>query len=256
MILMDKNKSSTKKGVGMKEEKTIYQRIIVKLTGESFAREGDPISLSAASFIANELAQVHVLGVGIGVVVGGGNIVRGATLSKDGRIESTTADHMGMLATVINALSLSSILREHSIETRVQTAIEMRAIAEPTIRDRALRHLEKGRIVIYACGTGNPKFTTDTAAVLRASEVHADAIIKATKVNGIYTDDPEKNRNAVLIPEITYEEVFERRLKFIDAAAVGLAMETYRKPIHVVNIFTKGNLVRVLKGEKIGSRVS
>ena len=233
----------------------MYKRIIIKLTGESFAKEKDPVSLDAVTFIAEELQKAHALGVGLGVVVGGGNIVRGAALSKSGKIERVTADYMGMMATVINALALSSILRAHGIETRVQSAIEIRAIAEPAIHERALRHLDKGRVVIFSCGTGNPHFSTDTAAVLRASEIHADAIIKATKMEGIYTDDPATNTEAQLIPEITYDEAFHRRLKFMDAAAIGFAMENYPKPIHVVNIFKEGNLERVLKGEKIGSRI-
>ena len=176
-------------------------------------------------------------------------------LSKSGKIERVTADHMGMMATIINALALSSILRAHGVETRVQSALEVRSVAEPAIRERALRHLDKGRVVLFSGGTGNPHFSTDTAAVLRASEIHADAIIKATKVEGIYTDDPATNMEAELIPEITYDEAFHRRLKFMDAAAIGFAMENYPKPIHVVNIFKKGNLERVLKGEKIGSRI-
>lgn len=233
----------------------MYRRIIVKLTGESLAKEKEPISLDAVTFIAQELKKAHALGVGLGVVVGGGNIVRGAQLSKSGKIERITADHMGMMATVINALALSSLLRSHGVETRVQSAIEVKAITEPAIRERALRHLDKGRVVIFSCGTGNPHFSTDTAAVLRASEIHADAIIKATKVEGIYTEDPATNAGAELIPEITYDEAFHRRLKFMDAAAIGFAMENYPKPIHVVNIFKEGNLERVLKGEKIGSKI-
>lgn len=233
----------------------LYKRVLVKLTGESFAKDGDPVSLDAIAFVAEELKKAHALGVGLGIVVGGGNIVRGAVLSGSGRIERITADHMGMMATVINALALSSLLRERGIETRVQSAIEIKAIAEPAIRDRAVRHLEKGRIVIFSCGTGNPHFSTDTAAVLRASEIHADAVIKGTKVEGIYTDDPAKNKDAELIPEITYDDAFHRRLKFMDAAAIGFAMENYPKPIHMVNIFKQGNLERILKGEKIGSRI-
>ena len=234
-------------------EKPIYKRVVLKLTGESLAANGDPISLDAISFVAEEIEKVHALGVGLCVVMGGGNIVRGATLSKNGGIERVTADHMGMMATVINALALSSLLRQHGVETRVQTAIEIKTVAEPAIRDRALRHLEKGRGVIFACGTGNPHFSTDTAAVLRASEVHADAIIKGTKVEGVFSDDPALNPKAKLIPDISYEEAFQRQLRFMDAAAIGFAMENYRKPIHVVNMFKKGNLAKVISGEKIGS---
>ena len=230
-----------------------YKRVVVKLTGESLASNGDPISPEAISFVAGELEEVRALGVDLCVVVGGGNIVRGAQLSKNDGIERVVADHMGMMATVINALALSSILRGRGLETRVQTAIEIKMVAEPAIRDRALRHLEKGRVVIFACGTGNPHFSTDTAAVLRASEVHADAIIKGTKVEGIYTDDPATNSKAELIPNISYEDAFQKQLRFMDAAAIGFAMENYRKPIHVVNIFEKGNLAKVISGEKIGS---
>lgn len=230
-----------------------YKRVVVKLTGESLASNGDPISPEAISFVAGELEEVRALGVDLCVVVGGGNIVRGAQLSKNNGIERVVADHMGMMATVINALALSSILRGRGLETRVQTAIEIKMVAEPAIRDRALRHLEKGRVVIFACGTGNPHFSTDTAAVLRASEVHADAIIKGTKVEGIYTDDPATNSKAELIPNISYEDAFQKQLRFMDAAAIGFAMENYRKPIHVVNIFEKGNLAKVISGEKIGS---
>ena len=232
-----------------------YKRVVVKLTGESLASNGDPISPEAISFVAGELEEVRALGVDLCVVVGGGNIVRGAQLSKNDGIERVVADHMGMMATVINALALSSILRGRGLETRVQTAIEIKMVAEPAIRDRALRHLEKGRVVIFACGTGNPHFSTDTAAVLRASEVHADAIIKGTKVEGIYTDDPATNSKAELIPNISYEDAFQKQLRFMDAAAIGFAMENYRKPIHVVNIFEKGNLAKVISGEKIGSMI-
>ena len=230
-----------------------YKRVVIKLTGESLAANGDPISLEAISFIAEELKQVHALGVGLCVVVGGGNIVRGAALSKNDGIERVVADHMGMMATVINALALSSLMRQRGMETRVQTAIEIKTVAEPAIRDRAVRHLEKGRVVIFACGTGNPHFSTDTAAVLRASEVHADAIIKGTKVEGVYSDDPVLNPEAKLIPDISYEDAFLRQLRFMDAAAIGFAMENYRKPIHVLNVFKKGNLAKVISGEKIGS---
>ncbi|OGZ54677.1 MAG: UMP kinase, partial [Candidatus Ryanbacteria bacterium RIFCSPLOWO2_02_FULL_45_11c] len=174
-------------------------------------------------------------------------------LSKNDGIERVVADHMGMMATVINALALSSLMRQRGMETRVQTAIEIKTVAEPAIRDRAVRHLEKGRVVIFACGTGNPHFSTDTAAVLRASEVHADAIIKGTKVEGVYSDDPVLNPEAKLIPDISYEDAFLRQLRFMDAAAIGFAMENYRKPIHVLNVFKKGNLAKVISGEKIGS---
>ncbi|TSC71464.1 MAG: uridylate kinase [Parcubacteria group bacterium Gr01-1014_70] len=230
-----------------------YKRVVVKLTGESLAAKGEPISLDAITFVAKELEKIRALGADLCVVVGGGNIVRGAALSASGGVERVAADHMGMMATVINALALSSVLRQRGVETRVQTAIEIKTVAEPAIRDRAMRHLEKGRIVIFACGTGNPHFSTDTAAVLRASEVHADAIIKGTKVDGVYTDDPATNPDAKLIPDISYQDAFVRQLRFMDAAAIGFAMENYRKPIHVINVFKEDNLLRVVSGEKIGS---
>lgn len=236
-------------------QKPIYKRIILKLTGESFSKNGDPISLDAIDFVAGEIAEVHALGVQVGIIVGGGNIVRGAELSHSGRIERVDADYMGMLATTINALALSALMRGQGLETRVLSAIEMKAITEPYIRGRAMKHLEHGRVVIFSAGTGNPHFSTDTAAVLRASEVQADAIIKATKVEGIYTDDPIKNSKAKFISDISYEDAFRKRLKFMDASAIGFAMENYPKPIHVIHLFTKGNLARVLTGQAVGSKI-
>lgn len=218
--------------------------------------DGNVLGVGAVEFVANEIKAAHRLGVEIGVVVGGGNIVRGAALSGTHGVERVTADHMGMLATTINALLLESLLEAVAVPTRVQTAIEMKQIAEPYVRKRALKHLAAGRVVIFSCGTGNPHFSTDSAAALRASEVQADAIFKATKVDGIYSHDPKKEKNATRIPEISYDEAFRKRLRFMDAAAIGFAMDNYPKPIHVFNIFTKGNLERVLRGENIGSRIS
>ena len=238
-----------------KSKKSIYKRIIIKLTGESLAGSGGQIDLDAIDVVVREGMAVHALGVQVGIIVGGGNIVRGVELSRSGRIERVDADYMGMLATAINALALSALMRGQGLETRVLSAIEMKAITEPYIRGRAMKHLEHGRAVIFSAGTGNPHFSTDTAAVLRASEVQADAIIKATKVEGIYTDDPVKNSAAKLIRDISYEDAFRKRLKFMDAAAIGFAMENYPKPIHVLNIFKKGNLLRVLNGESVGSRI-
>lgn len=238
-----------------KNKKSMYRRIIIKLTGESLAGRAGQIDLDAIDVIAREVVAVHALGVQVGIIVGGGNIVRGAELSRGGRIERVDADYMGMLATAINALALAALLREHGLETRVLSAIEMKAITEPYIRGRAIKHLEHGRVVIFSGGTGNPHFSTDTAAVLRASEVQADAIIKATKVEGIYTDDPATHKNAELIRDISYEDAFRKRLKFMDAAAIGFAMENYPKPIHVICLFKKGNLSRVVQGDKVGSKI-
>jgi len=233
--------------------KPSYKRIILKLTGEAFSGTGELLDIGAVEFIAREIKAAHALGVEIAVVVGGGNIVRGATLAKSGRVERITADQMGMLATTINALLLGSLLEELGVPTRVQTAIEMKQIAEPFIRKRAIKHLSLGRVVIFSCGTGNPHFSTDSAAVLRASEIKADAILKGTKVEGIYTDDPLKNKQARLIPTISYDEAFQKRLRFMDASAIGFAMENYPRPLHVFNIFTKGNLARVVEGDPVGS---
>ncbi|OGZ45267.1 MAG: UMP kinase [Candidatus Ryanbacteria bacterium RIFCSPHIGHO2_02_FULL_48_12] len=244
-----------KKRVASLKKKLQYKRIILKLTGEAFAGTDEILKVSAVEFIAREIKTIVDLGVEVGVVVGGGNIVRGARLSGEGGVERVTADHMGMLATAINALLLGSVLEAHGVPARVETAIEMRQIAEPFIRKRALKHLSLGRVVIFSCGTGNPNFSTDTAAVLRASEVRADAIFKATKVDGVFTSDPVKDKRAVLIPNISYDEAFAKRLKFMDAAAIGFAMESYPKPIHVFNIFTPNNLKRVVLGEQVGSKI-
>ena len=233
-----------------------YKRIVLKLTGEAFSGGSELLDVKAVEFIAKEIKEAKELGVDVAVVVGGGNIVRGSQLSERAGVERITADHMGMLATTINALLLGSLLEELGVPTRVQTAIEMKQIAEPYIRKRALKHLDAGRVVIFSCGTGNPHFSTDTAAVLRASEIKADAILKGTKVDGIYDDDPVKNREAHFIPEISYDEAFQKRLRFMDAAAIGFAMDIYPKPIHVFNIFTKGNLARVVQGEGVGSKIS
>ncbi len=203
--------------------------------------------------IASEVVEVHRLGVEIAIVIGGGNIIRGVAASHRG-LDRVTGDHMGMLATVINALALQDAIEKQGVPTRVQTAIEIRAVAEPLIRRRALRHLEKGRVVIFAAGTGNPFFTTDSAAALRAAEIRAEVLLKATRVDGIYTADPRRDRNAVLLPEISYQEVLERNLQVMDAAAISLCREN-QLPIAVFDLRVPGNIRRVVCGEPVGSVV-
>jgi uridylate kinase len=203
--------------------------------------------------IANELAAVVELGVQVAIVVGGGNIIRGVSAQEQG-IDRVTGDSMGMLATVINALALSSALERIDTETRVQTAIEMHQVAEPFIRRRAIRHLEKGRVVVFAAGTGNPFFTTDSAAALRANEIGAEIVMKATKVDGVYTADPVTDSTAVLMPRLTYQQVLQRGLRVMDAAAISLCMES-QIPIQIFNIHKPGILKQVVLGEDVGSLV-
>ena len=231
-----------------------YKRVLLKLSGESFKGSGD-FGLDPATVrrLAEEVGEAHATGIDIGIVVGGGNIWRGRLASEQG-MDRTTADYMGMLATVINAVSLQDALEKQNVETRVQTAIEMREIAEPFIRRRAIRHLEKKRVVIFAGGTGNPFFTTDTAAVLRANEIGADVIIKATNVDGVYDRDPHLCDNAVLIKRLTYLEVLARGLKVMDSTAISLSMDN-NLPIVVFNVTVPGNIARALRGEDIGTVV-
>ena len=236
-------------------ETAAYKRVLVKLSGEALmGPQGYGIDPTVASQLALEIGEVERLGVETAVVIGGGNIFRGVAASAKG-MERATADYMGMLATVINALALQDALEQHSILTRVITAIEMRAVAEPFIRRRAIRHLEKGRVVVFAAGTGNPYFTTDTAAALRAAEIKADVILKGTKVDGIYTADPETDPTATRFETITYLSVLEQGLKVMDATAISLCMDN-RLPIIVFNVRTPGNLRRAIMGEPVGSRVS
>ena len=211
------------------------------------------IDPAVVNTIAGELASVHELGVQLAVVVGGGNIIRGVSAHEQG-IDRITGDSMGMLATVINALALSSALEQLDVPTRVQTAIEMHQVAEPFIRRRAIRHLEKGRVVVFAAGTGNPFFTTDSAAALRANEIHAEVLMKATKVDGVYTADPVTNPNAQLMPKLNYQEILQRGLRIMDAAAIALCMES-QIPIQIFNIRKPGILRRVVLGEDIGSLI-
>ncbi len=232
-----------------------YQRALVKLSGESLAgSKGFGIDPPAIEELAGEIAKVHRAGVALGLVVGGGNIVRGTVASARG-MDRVSADYMGMLATVINALALQDILEKGGVQTRVMSAIRMEELAEPYIRRRALRHLEKGRLVIFAGGTGNPYFSTDTAAVLRAIEMEADVILKATKVDGVYTSDPVSDPAAEFIEEITYLEVMTRELGVMDAAAISLCKEN-DLPVIVLNIKRSGAILSALEGERIGTLVA
>jgi uridylate kinase len=231
-----------------------FRRVLLKLSGEALMGS-QPFGIDEAvvSAIADEIREVHLLKVQMAIVVGGGNIIRGLAASHRG-IDRVTGDYMGMLATVINALALQDALEKRGVETRVQTAIDIREVAEPFIRRRALRHLEKGRAVIFAAGTGNPYFTTDSAAALRANEIHAEILLKATKVDGVYTADPRKDPNAVLLPEVTYQQVLERDLKIMDTAAISLCRDN-GIPIGIFNLGTPGNILRVVSGERVGSVV-
>ncbi len=232
-----------------------YRRALVKVSGESLAGErGFGIDPPVIEELTSEIKSVYEAGVSLGLVVGGGNIVRGTDASERG-MDRVTADYMGMLATVINALALQDMLEQHGIETRVMSAIRMEELAEPYIRRRALRHLDKGRVVIFAGGTGNPYFSTDTAAVLRAIEMGADVILKATKVDGVYTSDPETNPDAEFIERIGYLEIMTRELGVMDAAAIALCKDN-ELPVVVLNIKRPGAILAALKGEKIGTLVA
>ncbi len=232
-----------------------YQRVLLKLSGEALMGDREyGIASVVADQIAAEIVEVRQLGVELAVVIGGGNIFRGLAASAKG-MDRTTADNMGMLATVMNALALSDALERHGSDTRVLTAIEMRTIAEPFIRRRAIRHLEKGRVVLFAAGTGNPYFTTDTAAALRAMEIRADVIMKATKVDGIFTADPLTDPTATRLDSLSHLEVLERRLNVMDATAISLCMDN-KLPIVVFNLTTPGNVVRAVMGEAVGSVVT
>ena len=232
-----------------------YRRVLLKLSGESFASvdSGYGIDFGTISNISAQIAAVRELGVQIAVVVGGGNILRGSEAEKAG-MDRASADYMGMLATVINALAMRDSLEQQGVPTRVQTAIWMQEIAEPFIRGRAIRHLEKGRCVIFAAGTGNPYFTTDTPAVLRALEVGAEAILMGKRVDGVYDRDPLKDDGAKLFDQLTYMQVLELDLKVMDATAIALCKD-YRLPIHVFNLLKEGNIERVVRGETIGTVV-
>ena len=233
----------------------VYRRIVLKLSGEALAGgQGYGIDPPVLDRIAAEVRDVSALGVQIAIVIGGGNIFRGIAASAGG-MDRSTADYMGMLATVINALALQDALEKSSLQTRVLSAIEMRAVAVPYIRRRAIRHLEKGRVVIFAAGTGNPFFTTDTAGALRAVEISADAIMKATKVDGIYSADPMVHKNAERLAHVTYIDVLNRGLQVMDAAAISLCMDN-KLPIIVFDLTRPGNIKRIVLGEPVGSIVS
>ncbi|MBK7644368.1 MAG: UMP kinase [Planctomycetes bacterium] len=234
---------------------TSYQRVLLKLSGEAL---GDPssghgIDPEAVQVIARQVARVAGLGVELAIVVGGGNILRGAEFSKLGAPRAS-ADYMGMLGTVINALALQDALEQQGLETRVQTAIEIRQVAEPFVRRRALAHLTQGRVVILAAGTGNPFFTTDTAAALRATELSCEVLLKGTKVDGVYTADPKKDKSAKRYEELSYMQVLQQGLGVMDGTAITLCMEN-RLPVVVFNMFEEGNLERVVRGETLGTRI-
>jgi uridylate kinase len=232
----------------------VYSRILLKLSGEALMGEQSfGIEPAVTTQIAREIGEIQQLGVQTGVVIGGGNLFRGLAASARG-MDRSTADSMGMLATVINALALQDALEQVGVTTRVATAIEMRSVAEPFIRRRAIRHLEKGRVVVFAAGTGNPYFTTDTAAALRAMEMRAEVILKGTKVDGVYTADPMIDKAAKRYDSISYLEVLERRLKVMDATAISLCMDN-KLPIIVFNLRQVGNLRRVIMGEPVGTTV-
>jgi uridylate kinase len=232
-----------------------HKRVILKLSGEALMGDQEfGISPDMIRYVAEEVRSIIELGVQTAVVVGGGNIFRGIAASSYG-MDRTSADHMGMLATVINSLALQDALEKQGIQTRVQSAISMHEVAEPYILRRAIRHLEKGRVVIFAAGTGNPYFTTDTAAVLRGQEVHAELLLKATKVDGVYDSDPVKNKDAKFFKHVSYMEVLERQLRVMDMTAISLAMDN-DLPLAVFKLKTHGNIRRVVCGEDIGTRIS
>lgn len=232
-----------------------YKRILLKLSGEALMGEKDyGIDTAVINTIADEIKTVCALGVEVAVVIGGGNIFRGVSASASG-MDRAAADYVGMLATVINSLILQDSLEKHSVYTRVMSAFEIQELAEPYIRRRAVRHLEKGRVVIFAAGTGNPYFTTDTAASLRAMEIHADVILKGTKVDGVYDRDPMKDKDAKKYDRLKYIDVLKDGLKVMDTTAISLCMDN-NLPIIVFNIKQSGNLVRIVKGEQIGTLVT
>jgi uridylate kinase len=231
-----------------------YRRLLLKLSGEALAGEGKSINPGVLQRIGEEIAEVRKLGVEVALVIGGGNIFRGVSASTAG-MDRATADYMGMLATSINALALQDALERLGIQTRVQSAIEMQQIAEPYIRRRAVRHLEKGRVVIFAAGTGNPYFTTDTAASLRAMEINAGVIVKATKVDGVYDKDPMQHDDARRFRSVSYLEALNRGLKVMDSTAISLCMDN-RLPIIVFAMDRQGNLRKVARGEDVGTLVA
>lgn len=236
------------------EQKATFKRVLLKLSGEALQGDlGFGIDPKVLATLAKEIKEVQALRVEVAIVIGGGNIFRGVAASTQG-MDRATADYMGMLATVLNSLALQDALERIDVTTRVMSAIAMQELCEPYIKRRATRHLEKGRVVIFAAGTGNPFFTTDTAAGLRAIEIQADAIFKATKVDGVYDSDPKTNPNAKFFSELSYIEVLNRGLKVMDSTAISLCMDN-KMDIYVFNMTTPGNIKRILQGEKIGTRV-
>lgn len=236
------------------EGKPRFSRVLLKITGEALqGNDGESIGPGVIKGIAEEIAEVQAMGVQTAIVIGGGNIYRGVVGVKSG-IDRATSDYMGMLATVMNALALQDILEREGIVTRVQSALEIKQIAEPYIRRRCIRHLEKGRVVILASGTGNPFFTTDTAATLRALEISADLILKATKVDGVYDKDPAKHSDAKMYRELTYMDVIRQELGIMDTTAMSLCMQG-KIPIVVFNLFKRGNIKRIMMGEEVGTIV-
>lgn len=239
----------------MTSSKVIYQRILLKLSGEALMGEYDyGIDPKVLAQIATEIAHVNHLGVQVAIVIGGGNIFRGAGLAQGG-MDRVTADHMGMLATVINSLALQDALEGMNVYCRVMSAVKINQVCEDYIRRRAIRHLEKGRVVVFAAGTGNPYFTTDSAASLRASEINADIMLKATKVDGVYDDDPHKNPNAKMYETINYDDAINKKLAVMDATALVLCRDN-NIPLRVFNLFNEGDLTRIIQGEIIGTVVT
>tara|TARA_Y100001970_G_scaffold1216_2_gene1429 strand:- start:2364 stop:3083 length:720 start_codon:yes stop_codon:yes gene_type:complete len=239
----------------MKSNKLAYSRILLKLSGEALqGRQGYGIDNNILDQIASEISEVSKLGVQVSIVIGGGNIYRGVSAAAEG-MDRTTADYMGMLATAINSIALQHFLEKNNQVTRVQSALELNRVAEPYIQRRAMRHLEKGRIVIFAAGTGNPYFTTDTAASLRALEINAEIILKATKVNGVYDKDPNKYKNAKMFKALKYMQVLEKELEIMDSTAISLCKDN-KIPICVFNLFQKNNIKKIILGKKVGTIVS
>jgi uridylate kinase len=232
-----------------------YRRVLLKLSGESFCQPGE-FGINGASLesLAERIDEISRLGPQTAVVVGAGNFIRGESFSQKSHIPRNTADYMGMLATIINACALQETLEKRGRETRVMSAIEVSALCEPFIRRRALRHFEQGRVVILAGGTGNPFFTTDTCAALRAAELDAELLVKATKVEGVYSDDPKKNPEATLLPKLSYDDVLKQGLRIMDHAAISLCRDNHI-PIIVLNIFKKGNITNAIRGEPVGTLI-
>ena len=232
-----------------------YKRVVIKLSGEALGGAGGQgIDPNVVQFLARQIKVVHRMGVETAIIIGGGNIFRGLEAHAEG-LDRTTGDYMGMLATVINGLALQDALEKEGVPTRVQTAIGVQQLAEPYIRRRAIRHLEKGRVVIFVGGTGNPYFSTDTAAALKASEIGADVLLKATRVDGVYSADPEKDSRARLYQRLSYMDVLKKRLRVMDSTAISLCMEN-DVPIIVFNLLVKGNIEKVLKGRTLGTEIS